>query len=82
MVDYLDRIGAGYVINDPEPLDFDYIPQELVSRAEYQKQLAARFASIDKHEASCRAVITGPVGSGKTVLVKTCLLYTSPSPRD
>ena len=71
MVDYLDRIGAGYVINDPEPLDFDYIPQELVSRAEYQKQLAARFASIDKHEASCRAVITGPVGSGKTVLVKT-----------
>lgn len=71
MVDYLDRIGAGYVINDPEPLDFDYIPQELVSRTEYQKQLAARFASIDKHEASCRAVITGPVGSGKTVLVKT-----------
>ena len=71
MVDYLDRIGAGYIINDPEPLDFDYIPQELVSRAEYQKQLAARFASIDKHEASCRAVITGPVGSGKTVLVKT-----------
>ncbi len=71
MVDYLDRIGAGYVIHDPEPLDFDYVPQQIVCREQYQSQLAARFASIDRPESSCRAVITGPVGSGKTVLVKT-----------
>tara|TARA_B100001027_G_scaffold216858_1_gene194693 strand:+ start:3060 stop:4277 length:1218 start_codon:yes stop_codon:yes gene_type:complete len=71
MVDYLDRIGAGYVIHDPEPLDFDYVPQQIVCREQYQNQLAARFASIDRLESSCRAVITGPVGSGKTVLVKT-----------
>lgn len=71
MVDYLDRIGAGYVIHDPEPLDFDYVPQQIVCREQYQSQLATRFASIDRPESSCRAVITGPVGSGKTVLVKT-----------
>ena len=71
MVDYLDQIGAGYVIHDPEPLDFDYVPQQIVCREQYQSQLAARFASIDRPESSCRAVITGPVGSGKTVLVKT-----------
>ena len=71
MTRYLDRIGAGYVIHDPEPLDFDYVPQQIVCREQYQNQLAARFASIDKPESSCRAVITGPVGSGKTVLVKT-----------
>ena len=27
-------------------------------------------------------LIIGRSGSGKTVLLKTCLLYTSPSPRD
>ena len=71
MTGYLDRIGAGYVIENPEPLDFDFIPTELVCREDFQIKLAARFASIDKQEASCRAIITGPVGSGKTVLVKT-----------
>ena len=28
------------------------------------------------------AAILGPNGSGKSTLLKTCLLYTSPSPRD
>ena len=60
MTSYLDRIGAGYVIHDPEPLDFDYVPQQIVCREQYQNQLAARFASIDKPESSCRAIITGP----------------------
>ena len=65
MVNYLDRIGAGYVIDNPEPLDFDYVPEKLVSREKFQNLLAARFASIDKPDSSCRAIITGPVGSGK-----------------
>ena len=43
----------------------------MVCREDYQKKLAARFSSIDKKDSSCRAIITGPVGSGKTVLVKT-----------
>ena len=48
-----------------------YKRQKLVCREKYQNQLAARFSSIDKHESSCQAIISGPVGSGKTVLVKT-----------
>ena len=71
MSGYLDRIGAGYVIKDPGPLDFDYVPENIVGREDFQNKLAARFSSIDKPETSCRAVISGPVGSGKTVLVKT-----------
>lgn len=71
MSGYLDRIGAGYVIQDPGPLDFDYVPENIVGREEFQNKLAARFSSIDRPETSCRAVISGPVGSGKTVLVKT-----------
>ena len=59
MSSYLDRIGAGYVIDNPEPLDFDYVPENLVCREKYQNQLAARFSSIDKHEASCQAIISG-----------------------
>ena len=27
-------------------------------------------------------VVCGPSGSGKSTLIRTCLLYTSPSPRD
>ncbi len=71
MSGYLDRIGAGYVIKDPGPLDFDHLPESIVGREDFQNKLAARFSSIDKPETSCRAVISGPVGSGKTVLVKT-----------
>ena len=48
MSSYLDRIGAGYVIDNPDPLDFDYVPKELVCRDKYQNYLAARFSSIDK----------------------------------
>ncbi len=71
MSGYLDRIGAGFVIKDPNPLDFDFIPETIVARELFQNQLATRFSSIDKIDSSCQAVITGPVGSGKTVLVKT-----------
>lgn len=71
MSGYLNRIGAGFIIEDSDPLDFDYIPSEIVSRNSLQEEIASKFSSIDKPEASCRAVITGPVGSGKTVLAKT-----------
>ncbi len=71
MSNYLDRIGAGFIISNPEVLDFDYIPNEIVGRESIQRELANKFSSIDRQDSSCRAVITGPVGSGKTVLVKT-----------
>jgi cell division control protein 6 len=71
MSDYLDRIGAGFIISNPEALDFDFVPNEIVGRENIQSELANKFTSIDRHDSSCRAIITGPVGSGKTVLAKT-----------
>ena len=71
MVDYLDRIGAGLVIAHPEMLDFDYVPEELVGRENIQRELASKFSTLASPDGAARAVITGPVGSGKTVLAKT-----------
>ena len=39
MSNYLDRIGAGFVLANPEGLDFDYMPDELVGRDEIQKSI-------------------------------------------
>lgn len=67
---YLDRIGAGLVLAHPEVFGFDYVPQELVGREHAQKELASMFVGIAHPEGTGRAVVTGPVGSGKTALVK------------
>jgi cell division control protein 6 len=71
MTGYLDRIGAGLIIAHPEMLDFDYVPEELVGREAVQSELASKFTTVGSPEGAARAVITGPVGSGKTVLAKT-----------
>jgi len=70
MSSYLDRIGAGLVLNNPEVFGFDFMPEELVGREDIQGQLASIFSSISHPEGTGRAVITGPVGSGKTALVR------------
>ncbi len=71
MSNYLDRIGAGWVLANPEVFNFDYIPNELVGREEIQNELASKFTTLHSPEGSGRVVITGPVGSGKTVLART-----------
>ena len=71
MTDYLDRIGAGLILVDAAPLSYDWIPPSIVGREDEQKELATMFASIGTPGMSCRAVITGNVGSGKTVLSRT-----------
>jgi cell division control protein 6 len=71
MSGYLDRIGAGFILANPAVLDFDHIPKELVGRDDAQQELASKFTAIASPEGASRAVITGPVGSGKTVLAKT-----------
>lgn len=70
MSSYLDRIGAGLILNKPEIFGFDYVPEMLVGREELQGQLASLFSTIGHPEGTGRAVVTGPVGSGKTALVK------------
>ena len=71
MANYLDRIGAGWILANPEVFDFDYIPQEMVGREDVQMELASKFATLHAPEGAGRAVITGPVGSGKTALART-----------
>ena len=70
MSDYLEVIGAGLILKDPTPLGFDYLPERLVARLEVQRSLASRFTSLAHPTGAGRAVITGPVGSGKTSLVR------------
>ena len=70
MADYLDRIGAGKVLVSKEPLSFDWTPPELVGRESELTELASMFSGIENHSVSCRAVVTGNVGSGKTVITR------------
>lgn len=68
VADYLDRIGAGLILDNAEPLSYDYMPDVLVGREDQLSQLAVIFQQIDDHKVSCRVAITGNVGCGKTVL--------------
>jgi|TARA_B100002052_G_scaffold65120_1_gene58333 cell division control protein 6 len=70
MADYLDRIGAGKVLLDRAPFSFDWTPPALVGRDEELRGLASMFVGIEHQGVSGRAVITGPVGSGKTVMTR------------
>ena len=71
MTNYLDRIGAGLVLANPEVFNFDYVPEHMVGRGEIQNELASKFTTLHLPEGSGRVVITGPVGSGKTALAQT-----------
>jgi len=70
MADYLDRIGAGKVLLDRAPFSFDWTPPALVGRDTELRELASMFTGMESHGVSSRAVITGPVGSGKTVMTR------------
>jgi len=70
MVDYLDRIGAGKVLLDRMFFSFDWTPPTLVGRDEELGELASMFVGMEGYGVSGRAVITGPVGSGKTVMTR------------
>ena len=70
MVDYLDRIGAGKILLTNEPFSFDWVPPRIVGRDDQLIELASMFYGIADQSISCRAVVTGNVGSGKTVLTQ------------
>ena len=70
MADYLNRIGAGKVLLDRAPFSFDWTPPALVGRDSELRELASMFIGMESHGVGGRAVITGPVGSGKTVITR------------
>ena len=70
MSDYLDRIGAGLVIADAEPFNFDFLPPELVMREEEMAQFATMMGAVVSHSGSSTAIVTGSVGTGKSAMVK------------
>ena len=70
MADYLDRIGEGLILVSKEPLSYDWTPPELVGRGGELRKLASMFLGIENHNVSCKAVVTGNVGSGKTVMTR------------
>ncbi len=71
MASYLDRIGAGLVIRDPTPLEYEFMPNELKGRDTELSRLATLFSGIHRPGVSRQALLTGPVGSGKTVTART-----------
>jgi cell division control protein 6 len=74
MAGYLDRIGAGRVLVDAAPFSFDWLPPELVGRDKQLGELASMFMGIENPGSSSRAIISGPVGSGKTALARRLCL--------
>jgi cell division control protein 6 len=64
-----DELMSSTVIKNPKSLDFDYVPEELIHRDEQQKILAQMFKPL-LHNVPQNAIITGPVGTGKTVIAK------------
>lgn len=64
-----DELLSSSVIRDLKKLDFDYVPDDLPHRDQPLKRLAQTFKPLLKNIAQ-NAVVQGPVGSGKTVIVK------------
>ncbi|MBS3802612.1 MAG: AAA family ATPase [Candidatus Thermoplasmatota archaeon] len=64
-----DELASSSVIQRVDRLDFDYVPEELPHRDTQLRMLAQLFKQTLKG-VSQNAVITGPVGSGKTAMAK------------
>ncbi len=64
-----DELSSKTVIKNPDKLDFDFVPDELVHRDDQQKYLSQMFKPL-LSGVSQNAVIKGPVGTGKTVIAK------------
>jgi cell division control protein 6 len=64
-----DELMSSTVIKNPNALDFDYVPDELIHRDEQQKMLAQMFKPLLSN-VSQNAIIKGPVGTGKTAIAK------------
>ncbi|UCF12056.1 MAG: AAA family ATPase [Thermoplasmatales archaeon] len=64
-----DELFSSSVIKDLHALDFDYVPEDLPHRTEQLRSLAQMFKPL-LNDVSQNAVVRGPVGTGKTVIIK------------
>ena len=62
--------GRVRLIKDEEPLGLDYVPERLPHREEQLAQLMSIFTSALKARMARRVLITGKIGTGKTVTAK------------
>jgi len=64
-----DELLSSSVIKNPDVLDFDYIPDEIIHRDDQQRLLAQMFKPLLSNVPQ-NAILKGPVGSGKTLVSK------------
>ncbi len=67
-----DELNKPTVFKDEEPLQFEYVPDELPEREKELRKLVRTFRDVlEKGAGSTQSsLITGKVGTGKTVLAK------------
>jgi archaeal cell division control protein 6 len=63
-----DELAGPSVFKDRSVLDFDWVPSELPHRQEELRQLTATFKTILDGAGAQNVLVTGSVGTGKTVL--------------
>jgi cell division control protein 6 len=65
-----DAFKRSSVFKDITKLDFDYVPKEIVHRDDHLRKLASIFKPVIASNVSQNVLITGSVGTGKTVMSK------------
>jgi len=65
-----EELRGPTVLKDPKPLGFDYLPADLPGREEQLRALAQLFRPLLQGAVANHAILTGPVGVGKTALAR------------
>ena len=66
-----EELGGPTVFKDLGKLDFDYVPDNLPGREEEIRALTGIYRGLTQGAAREHALVTGPVGTGKTAIVKS-----------
>lgn len=66
----LNALKRSQIFKDQSKLSFDYVPDELPGREKEMDNLGRLFRPVVYDRMSQTALVTGPVGSGKTAVVK------------
>ena len=61
---------SSMIIKDGKKLSFEYVPEKLVHREEQTRRLESLFRPMISDGIPCSALLTGSVGTGKTVTAK------------